>query len=239
MNFELERKFSVTNNCLDCYNNLKFSSVLDITQEIAGSHADALGVGYDNFIAKNLIWIVLRNYIEVEENVKELKEVDCVTRLVKPVLFQFPRDYEIKSNDKTIIKVRSIWAIYDIKEKKIVVPSEASVLNIENEGFYKRIKKLKTFEKSDLTFVKDFIVNFSYIDHNGHMNNTHVMDLFLDIFEPKKDEIIKNCQIEYVSQSFLNDTLSLYTYVENDDKYLFGYVKDELKFYLKVNFFEK
>ena len=43
---ELTKEFTITTNLRDCYDNLKISSILDLTQEIASLHADILHVGF-------------------------------------------------------------------------------------------------------------------------------------------------------------------------------------------------
>lgn len=231
------KAFTVTNNMLDAFDNLRMSSILDISQEIAGDHANLLHVGFDEFIKRNYIWVILRNKVEVIKNVTDLKSVRCVTNLAKPRFFEFPRDYLFYQGEDLIIKSRSIWAIYDLNLKKVVIPNDIKSLFVEDEGYFDRIRKLPVIKKEDLAFYKDIEVTFSMLDHNGHMNNTRCADIFLDVFNLKKEEKIKSFQIEYVSQSFLNDKISLFTKIENNIKYLFGYNNDELKFYMEVEFF--
>lgn len=231
------RVFTVTNNMLDAFDNLRMSSILDISQEIAGDHANLLNVGYNEFKRRNLIWIILRNKVEVIKNVTDLKSVMCVTNLVKCRFFEFPRDYLFYQGDELIIKARSIWAIYDLESKKVIMPSDIKSLFVEDIGYFDRVRKLPIIKKEELNFFKEIEVTFSMLDHNGHMNNTRCADLFLDVFKLSKDEKIKSFQIEYVSQSFLNDKISLFTKIENNVKYLYGYNNDELKFYMAVEFF--
>lgn len=231
------RVFTVTNNMLDAFDNLRMSSILDISQEIAGDHANLLNVGYNEFKRRNLIWIILRNKVEVIKNVTDLKSVMCVTNLVKCRFFEFPRDYLFYQGDELIIKARSIWAIYDLESKKVIIPSDIKSLFVEDIGYFDRVRKLPIIKKEELNFFKEIEVTFSMLDHNGHMNNTRCADLFLDVFKLSKDEKIKSFQIEYVSQSFLNDKISLFTKIENNVKYLYGYNNDELKFYMAVEFF--
>lgn len=233
---KFSKKFTVTNNLLTTYDYLKPSAILDYAQEIAGNHADELGVGFNEFIKNDLIWIIVRNKVQILKTVKQIKETKVDSFITKPRLFELPRDYVFYHNDEEIIHARSIWVIFNLKEKRVVVPTDYKVLFTEDEGLFPRIKKLPIIQKDNLHYEKDFVVPYSYLDHNGHMNNTHYLDLFLDIFKPQDNEIIKEFQVEYISQCYLGDTLSLYSYVIENKKYLYGYCKDELKFYLEVIF---
>ena len=77
----------------------------------------------------------------------------------------------------------------------------------------------------------DAYVTYSMLDHNGHMNNTHYLDWFLDIY---KTQNIKTVQVEYVRQSFLGNKLWLYGSKHGNLISLYGYHQDELRFYMQV-----
>ncbi len=234
-NFSYKKEFNITTNMLDCYDYLKLSSILDFMQCVASEHADILGVGFDNFIKKSLIWVVIRNKVEILDSLKDLKNISIRTSLVKPRLFECPRDYEIFSGDKLIIKGRSIWAIYDLNNKKIILPNDYDSLFSKDIGLYNRIKKIDLIDKNLLKFNSYRNVNFTMLDHNKHMNNTHYLDLFMDIYKPTKEIKISSFQVEYVSQCYLDDKISIYTYEILNKKYLYGYCNDELKFYIEVD----
>lgn len=232
---ELKEEFSITTNLRDCYDDLKMSSILDLTQEIATHHANILHVGFDDFISKNLIWVIVRNKFEVVNDTHSLNKVKIKTYPLKNNLVEYPRDYEIyNENDELIIKGRSIWMIYDLKTKKVATPH----LDIYDEGregvFINRLKRLAKPIKKDEEFVKDIIITQSLLDHNMHLNNSHCADLFIDLFNPKEDLKIVSFQIEYASQCFLNDLLSLYKYKIDNKYYIYAYKDDVLKFYFEV-----
>lgn len=230
------REFTITNNYLDTYDNLKPSAILDLSQEIAGSHAKLLDVGFNEFIARGLIWVIVRNKVEIVKNIRQLENVKIRSMLTKARLIELPRDYEFYANNELFIKERSVWMIFDLNTKKVVLPNEFETLKTDYEGIFPRVKKLTELKKEELEFNKDFIVPFSYLDHNGHMNNTHYLDLFLDVYKPKKEEVLKSFQVEYISQCYLDEKISLYTLVKNNTKYLYGYNGEELKFYLEANY---
>lgn len=232
----MEKTFTITNNYLDRYDHLKPSAILDLCQEIASNNADLLHVGFDDVYSKGIIWVVVRNYVEILKPYVNPKEVKIKTDIAQTRAFQCPRDYVLYVGDEEIIRARSIWMMYDLKTQKVVDPIIFDTLKTNEEGLYKRIKKLDHFEKSELEFIKEIDVPFTYLDHNGHMNNTHYLDLFLDVYEPKKEEIIKSFQVEYVEQCFLDEKLSLYKKEIDGSYYLYGYSGDHLKFYLKVDF---
>lgn len=232
---ELTETFTITTNFRDCYDDLKMSSILDLTQEIATHHADILHVGFDDFISKNLIWVIVRNKFEIVGDTFYLSKVKIKTYPLKNNLMEYPRDYEIyNEKDELIIKGRSIWMIYSLSDKTVATPH----LEIYDEGrkgvFENRLKRLPKPNRKEEDFVKDIIVKQSLLDHNMHLNNSHCADLFIDLFNPDKDLKIKSFQIEYSSQCYLNDLLSLYKYKIDNKYYVYAYKDDILKFYFEV-----
>lgn len=232
---ELTETFTITTNSRDCYDELKISSILDLTQEIATHHADILHVGFDDFISKNLIWVIVRNKFEIIGNISNLSNVKIKTYPLKNNLMEYPRDYEIyDEKDELIIKGRSIWMVYSLTDKTVATPH----LDIYDEGrkgvFENRLKRLPKPIRKEEDYVKDIIVKQSLLDHNMHLNNSHCADLFIDLFNPDKDLKIKSFQIEYASQCYLNDLLSLYKYKIDNKYYIYAYKDETLKFYFEV-----
>lgn len=232
---ELTKEFTITTNLRDCYDNLKMSSILDFTQEIAALHADVLNVGFKEFFEKNLIWVIVRNKFEIVGSCFNLSKVKIKTYPLKNNLMEYPRDYEIyNEKDELIIKGRSIWMIYDLTTKNVAIPK----LTIFEEGrigvFSQRIKRLPKPIKNEDDFDSFIYVKQSLLDHNGHLNNSHCADLFIDLFNPDKDLKIESFQIEYVSQCFLNDKLAIYKHKEENKYLIYAYSNEVLKFYFEV-----
>lgn len=232
---ELTKEFTITTNLRDCYDNLKISSILDLTQEIASLHADILHVGFNDFYKNNLIWVIVRNKFEIVSECSNLSKVKVKTYPLKNNLVEYPRDYEIyDENDQLIIKGRSIWMIYDLTTKNVTTPK----LDIFDEGqngvFTQRIRRLPKPIKNEKDFDSYFYVKKSLLDHNNHLNNSHCADLFLDLFNPESDLKIESFQMEYVSQCFLNDKLSIYKHKEGNKYLIYAYLDDVLKFYFEV-----
>ena len=51
--------FFIHTRDLDKYDIIKPSAILEFFQDIAGIHADELGIGYETCKQKNLAWVVL------------------------------------------------------------------------------------------------------------------------------------------------------------------------------------
>lgn len=235
MNEVFSKKFTTTYNLFDKYDILKLTGMLDLSQEISSDHAAILGCGYDDLIKEDLIWVVVRTYVEIYKPIKYNEYITLKTYPLKPRFIEYNRDVVFyDENDEVVAIIKSIWMILNLKNFEIETPKLYE--NIDFSAVRPildfRVKKLPVIDKNLLKFEKEVEVTYSMLDHNGHMNNTRYVDFFYDIYRPKG--LISKFQIEYIKQSFEGEKISLYSYVINEKHYLFGYNDNDLKFYLEA-----
>lgn len=238
MNEKYKRTFTLTNNLFDTTDHLKLSSVMDLSQEISGNHADILGCGFNEFIAKNFIWVITRNYIEFLKPIEYIKNIVVETYPTKQRFVEYPREVKFYNEKGELLCVsKSIWMVLNLKDFEIETPSLFEGLNQDliTPYFKDRIKKLPIEPRENLGFLKEVEVTYSMLDHNGHMNNTHYLDWFLDIYKTSR---VKKVQVEYVKQSFLGEKIFLYGSKNGNLISLYGYHQDELRFYMQAEFEE-
>ena len=231
------KTYQITTNMLDCHDCLKMSTLLDVAQEVAGDHAEELGCGFETMIKQDLIWVIVRNYVEIIKKPINFKEIEVVTYPLKPRFVEFNRETEFYHNGELFAVSRSTWMVINIKDFSVKAPDFFKGFDDDLGYFKRRIRKLPVIEKSQLQKVKQVDVLYSMLDHNGHMNNTKYVDFYLDIFKPEFS--VKTMQIEYIKQSFLDDKLSLYIKENEGKRYLSGYKDDELKFYMECEEFKE
>ncbi len=231
------KTYQITTNMLDCHDCLKMSTLLDVAQEVAGDHAEELGCGFETMIKQDLIWVIVRNYVEIIKKPINFKEIEVVTYPLKPRFVEFNRETEFYHDGELFAVSRSTWMVINIKDFSVKAPDFFKGFDDDLGYFKRRIRKLPVIEKSQLQKVKEVDVLYSMLDHNGHMNNTKYVDFYLDIFRPEFS--VKTLQIEYIKQSFLDDKLSLYIKENEGKRYLSGYKDDELKFYMECEEFKE
>ena len=231
------KTYQITTNMLDCHDCLKMSTLLDVAQEVAGDHAEELGCGFETMIKQDLIWVIVRNYVEIIKKPINFKEIEVITYPLKPRFVEFNRETEFYHDGELFAVSRSTWMVINIKDFSVKAPDFFKGFDDDLGYFKRRIRKLPVIEKSQLQKVKEVDVLYSMLDHNGHMNNTKYVDFYLDIFRPEFS--VKTLQIEYIKQSFLDDKLSLYIKENEGKRYLSGYKDDELRFYMECEEFKE
>lgn len=234
-----EENFRITTNMLDSNNFLKPSSILDIAQCAASDHAEILHLGFNDLIKKNYIWVVIRNKVEIIKNLKDLKVVKVVTFPNDPRFIEYPREVLIyNEDDELLYKIKQVWTIINIKTNEIVTEKFENYGSDHPSLFLERVKKISSLHTEDLELINNIKIPYSYCDHNGHLNNSHYLDFYIDSSTNYNKLGIKSFQIEYLKQAYLNNVIDiLYKYSKEDNKdRVLGKINGEKIFYLEVNY---
>ena len=90
------------------------------------------------------------------------------------------------------------------------------------------------FKLEEYNHVLSHTVRFTDLDHYKHFNNTKYFNLFYDAHPLSENEQIKEIQIDYIEQCFLNEQVDVYQKVVDNEIYLFGKVNEKIVFNIKV-----
>ena len=228
-----EKEFSVTDNMCNHNQIMKPSGILDILQSIAGEHANLLKIGYDDILEKNLAFVIARVKFDAYKPIKRYTRLTVVTWPCEASRIEMKRDYEFYdlNTNELLLKASSIWILIDITNRRICRSSSVDYpTNIYPKENYDSFEKLK-FDDSEFTFNNSYLVRNSDLDLNNHMNNTKYTETI--IYEGN----CSFCQIDYVKEAILNDTLTIKTKQEEDILYALGTNNGEVSFKAKFKLF--
>lgn len=146
--------------------------LMNLLQEIAGTHAAQLNLGFEHLAEKNMTWVSKACHIKISQlpNWKEniiIRSWPCAVNKLLSI-----RDFEILGNGKNvIISASSSWLVVDIQTKKPLRPLKAI-------GKYPlRLKRAlqTTFEKipdiNSIDYQCTYQARFTELDMNQHVNN--------------------------------------------------------------------
>ena len=228
-----EKEFSVTDNMCNHNQIMKPSGILDILQSIAGEHANLLKIGYDDILEKNLAFVIARVKFDAYKLIKRYTRLKVVTWPCEASRIEMKRDYEFYdlNTNELLLKASSVWILIDITNRRICRSSSVDYpTNIYPKENYDSFEKLK-FDDSEFTFNNSYLVRNSDLDLNNHMNNTKYTETI--IYEGN----CSFCQIDYVKEAILNDTLTIKTKQEEDILYALGTNNGEVSFKAKFKLF--
>lgn len=212
MELVFECNFRLTTGSFDHYDKIRPYTVLDLFQEIAGTHAEMLNIGFKALYDQDIIWVLARNKYIVERSISVSSNIKVKTWPHPNGRFDFIRDYEIYDEKGNLcIRGTSKWCLVNIKTMRIV-PTTYAI--IEGE-FYPHsaipgpVEKISYEKDESFSIVDTHIVQASDLDHNGHMNNARYAELLINVLNLKKEEEIISVEMDYLQQLFLHDKIDL------------------------------
>lgn len=221
MLIEYKEKIKLRINDFDCHDNILFSSVLDIFQDVAGNHATQLGIGFHDLIKKNRIWVVVRNRFEIFKQPRK-EEIIIVRTWPLPLgKIDANRCYEIyNENGDLLISGISKWVNADLTTRRIVRMNEIDygVGEFESDhGLSENFSKLEDF--ASINESVSIVPTYLDLDHNGHVNNSKYTNFILNSIEELQDKELIYCQIDYIQELKKGEKITL-SYTRNDKEFL-------------------
>lgn len=218
---EFKKNYVLRVSDFDCYDRLRPSAVLDLFQDVAGQHADEIGVGYNDLIKKDIIWVLLRNKFDVVKNPELYSEVTAVTWPHERGRGDFDRDYLITSKDgEVLVKGSSKWCVCNFVTRRILFGNEVQYNDteyVDRKVYPDGIKKIKDFPEENCE-VYEGRSQFGDLDHNGHVNNIKYADYILNALDLEKNEEIKSVEIDYIHEMQARSEFKIF-YFKKEGKY--------------------
>jgi len=207
---------------VDFRKQLTIPSIFKIFQEAAYHHAKKLNFGYEDMIKEDMFWVLSLLKIEIYKYPKWRDRITIKTWPSGVDRIFVTRDFEIKNEPGSIIAAStSSWLVLDINSKR---PKRSSQFLEAFPDFYEKRalsqnpQKISSLDKPKKG--KSFIVNYSDIDLNDHLNNTKYIEWILDNYSKNffKNYEIKNLEINFLSESSWGDNLIVCEEVENSSQ---------------------
>ena len=204
------RKYTLCSCDVDCRRRLRISSLLTMTQEAAIAHTRSLGAGRDKTLDRGYLWVIAMQRVQISRLPEYDEEVTLRSWPGKMMHAFFPRFFTLTDKEGGVLVHGSdLWLLMDQRSRQIVFPEDVGV-SIEGTVTGDEAPlpcALKNLE-GGISFL--FTVPRSYIDLNGHMNNTCYPTLACDYMDETWQERTP-CEIrmEYITESHLGDRLLL------------------------------
>ena len=201
--------------------------------DVASNHAQQLGLGYEHIARDNVVWVLSRLSIQMDEYPGQNQDltvetwIETVSRFFTQRCFCF-----INHAGKVIGYARTIWAAIDMQTRRPIDiqewrPDMLQYVEAEKQCPIEKMSKIPQVEGIDSNM--GYTVRYSDIDINKHMNSAkyieHVINTFdLDIF---KEKIIHKFEIIFLAEGMYGDKLKLYKQSLSENEYIIDTKKGE------------
>lgn len=223
--------FKTTEKDFNEKGSIKLSSLLYFCQEAATQHAELIGVGMDELLKDNIIWVVVKMKVRILENMIPGEDYYVETYPRQQKSRYYPRDYYIFDEDgKQVAVGASIWSLVNWETRKMVrrdLPFGDDLR--EDESIPEGFEKIRMKEAAD---AGTYTVQETDIDTNGHCNNCS----YGDMVELAADtDGTKEFLIQFSKETKLGDTILLHHQDAEDGMLVSGSLPDgETVFLAKV-----
>ena len=203
-----ERSLLLGSEHVDCFRRLRTSTLFELLQTASIRHTEELGMGRDKTLDKGLLWVIARQYVVIDRMPAYDERVTVRSWPGETMRVLFPRYYEIAAESgKTLLRGSAVWSLMDRETRTTAFPDEygIEIAGVETGRELPYLTKVKPIEAPHTL---DFVVPYSYVDLNGHMNNTRYFDLVEDhLPAAKAGKILCEVHTEYSAEAKLGTTL--------------------------------
>lgn len=191
--------------------------------QAATRHAEERGFGYSCMMSKQRAWVLTRmniqlsSYPDNDTQIKLHTWVSDVNKLFTERCFAFE-----DQNGNYFGYARSLWASIDIQTRR-----PTNVLELDGMTHFISDKECPIDSAGKLSPIKDseqitsFIVKYSDIDINKHLNSMKYIEHFIDIFplELYQEKEIKGLEINYITEGRYASELDIFKKEVSDNVY--------------------
>ncbi|MBQ4424901.1 MAG: hypothetical protein II882_04085 [Lachnospiraceae bacterium] len=208
MAYAFEEKYTLRVTDCDMHGHIKTSRLLELLQELAGDHVDELGFGRAYTFPRGIAWIVVRQRIEFTRVPRLGETLTLRTWPGRTMHTICPRYTVIEDSEgREVLKACFIWVLMDLTTRSMVMPSKYGVL-IDPPPLEAPMKMPRSPELLPENRRFSFTVPYSYMDINGHMNNTRYLDMAEDaIAAPKDGKELRELTVEFSMELRLGESM--------------------------------
>lgn len=190
---------------VDYKNRLRINQLFNYMQEAAGNHAEHLGWGYRDIVKNNIIWVLSRVRVRMNDYPAWGSTIKVETWPKDAYRLYATRDFIFRDEDgRQTGAATTLWLLLDINTMRPQRVENVQSVFLENRDRHGLNETLEKLSRSG-TLIKTFerLVNYNDIDVNNHVNNARYVDWLLECFsaETLSDRHISTLQINYLSEA--------------------------------------
>ncbi len=233
-----EKSYRLLSSDVDARRRLRLSRLFTFLQEASIAHTTELGMGREKTLDRGLLWIVTLQQVKIDRLPTYDEDVKLLSWPGQTMHLYFPRYYRMEDPwGQTLLTGSALWALMDRESRKLVFPEEHGI-RIDGERGEKPLPLPMAPKPAVAGTGETFTVPYSYVDLNGHMNNTRYLDLCEDLMPAElRARPIREIRAEFSGEAKLSDPVDL-TYLQQGDVFLLNGDRGKKLFRLNLTYGE-
>ncbi len=216
---KFEREYPIRSYECDKNGHLRLITLMNIFQDMADSHANLMGLGYDYCKTKGLAWVGSNYHIQIERMPKWHETIKIITWPCMEKKLGAVRDFMvIDKTGEVIVRAASQWILINFEKRRPVGLREnlPHYQIIDDRAINSDFEKIDDIHNIDKT--TEFKVRFDDIDINKHVNNA-VYSLWAsesinDEFREKHS--VKEMEIAFKKEGLFGEKIAVLTEMKED-----------------------
>ena len=195
----------------DADGTAKLSAILNLFQEAASLNAESLGFSKSNFAAQgeNISWVLTHLRVRIDRYPRWEERVRVVTWPRRGRKITALRDFALHGADSSLIGVAtSEWMVIDLATRRVMPIPEGvfALANDERAPVFgdEAFAKLRWDCREIAADALRFRAKRADIDLNGHVNNIHYVEWFMETLPPGKEHC-RECEIVFKSETLAGE----------------------------------
>ena len=226
-------KFHIESYVCDFTEKATLTVMSSFMLDAASIHAQERGFGYEHILRDNVVWVLSRLSIQMEEYPGHNQDltvetwIETVSRFFTQRCFCF-----INQSGKIIGYARTIWAALDMQTRRPIDiqawrPDMLQYVETEKHCPIEKMGKIPPVEGVDSNM--GYTVRYSDIDINKHMNSVKYIEHAINIFDLNifKEKFIHKFEIVFLAEGMFGDKLKLYKQNLSEIEYIIDTKKGE------------
>jgi len=195
---------------LDHNAELRFGTLLDFLQDIAGEDALDRGFGVEQLLPHGLTWMLSRYRIRLDAVAGMGDKISIRTWPSLHKGLSACREFEIFCNGSRIGVASTAWMLIDLESRRPVRPKEklGEVFLIDEQVFNEPLSAIKISSEFESTLA--FRVRRTDLDLNRHVNNRVFFDWAVEAVEVQAIEgrRLQQVEINYLAEALAGEDVS-------------------------------
>lgn len=195
---------------VDMFRRLRLSRLFELFQEAAIRHTEQLGMGRDRTLDRGILWVLLMQRAEIIRMPEYDEEIRLKSWPGKTMHLLFPRYYSVETvAGEPLVRASALWSLVDAENRKVVFPEKYDIV-IDGFETGNEISLPRSLPRPTEGIPKEFTVPFSFVDLNGHMNNSRYCDLAEDLVgAAAQGSRLKEISVEFLNEARFGELLLL------------------------------
>lgn len=189
----------------DFQKKLKLSNFFVWMQDVASTHAEHLGFGYNDLLNWELAWILSRKKVYFFDfpSMGEKVSVETWPKGIQQKLF-FMREHRLTGSDGRVIALStSAYILVSTKARKMLPPAALPQQIYDNDGLSAIDEPLlKIAPVEELSECFSLTPGYSAVDIMQHVNNARYIEWISDCFSMEEHQ---SCRPKSLQINFLNE----------------------------------